>query len=110
MMDDLVKRLRNVSLNLGVPSTSTLDSGAIRQAADRIESLEDRVAKADALADAANYAKTEMQGAYSILDNYFSESEFELDQGLANSHAGLHVALHSLAIALAAYSERKDDG
>lgn len=42
-MSDLVKRLRAVSLDFGVPSTTTIDSAAIRKAADRIEALEAEV-------------------------------------------------------------------
>lgn len=40
MSDDLVKRLRRVSMDLGVPSTTTLDSKVVAEAADRIEELE----------------------------------------------------------------------
>ena len=37
--EDLVKRLRRVSMDLGIPSTTTLDSKVVAQAADRIEEL-----------------------------------------------------------------------
>ena len=49
MTDDLVKRLRRVSMDLGVPSTTTLDSKVVAQAADRIEALEAKLEKALAL-------------------------------------------------------------
>ena len=50
MSDDLVKRLRAVSLDLGVQSTTRLDSDVIRQAANRIKELEAKLAMADKLA------------------------------------------------------------
>ena len=46
--DDLVERLRSVSLDLGVPSTTTLDSKVVAQAADRIEKLEAVLREVDA--------------------------------------------------------------
>jgi len=45
MTDDLVKRLRAVSLDIGYPSTTTLPSEVTRQAADRIEELEAELRK-----------------------------------------------------------------
>lgn len=58
MTDDLVKRLRAVSFDLGVPSTTRLDSDVIRQAADLIEELEEHLkAATDDAKEAEAYAE-----------------------------------------------------
>lgn len=56
---------------------------------------------AEELAETLRYAKQEMTTAYALIDTYFSTSEIELNAGISNTHAGLHVALHSAAIVLA---------
>jgi len=82
---------------LAVNSNDGYLCGPALSAADEIDRLR---AERDRLREALDYAFKEMTGAYSAIDGHFSASEIELDQSIADAHAGLHVAMHTAAIAL----------
>ena len=71
-MDDLVKRLRAINKNYDLARGIHCD---IREAADRIQALEARIAKADALAYRMDQVLTDLtkHGGYTYEDDFPNE-------------------------------------
>ena len=80
-LDALVKRLENVSLQVGFPSRTILDSAVIRQAIDTITTLRAQLAEAraerkKALREAASITRPDVSRRYCTNDEAFFNEGF----------------------------------